>query len=545
MGMTSFTDVFGTDTVPPSEYAYSRVLVSGLVEFVWPEQAGPGDVPLAMITELTDSALMATPLAVAGDIKLPPADQASVGRDFLLVNIGSVSYAIIDSVGNPVTVIDSGIAKYFYLHDNETPGGLWRVLTYGAGTSAADAASLAGFGLQADGMKLNSNNLGREIGGDYTITFQDRAHIANVIFGTNTISLPQSSAPGIGEGFWVGIRNSSIGSQTIEGFASETINGSLSFTLGPNESALFYNTGSGWITVGYGRDVNFVFSEYVVNAAVGDVTLSSSDVSGRMIRVSGTATQNFTVTLPTIDNIYFVIVEGGMGGFSVTFKTAIGIGVTLTANQNVILYCDGTNINLAVTVTAVSSVNLNDGSALNPSLKFFLDQDTGIFRPGSNQVGIAAGGLNVGTFTTNGLVGSVVFVPTGGITSTTVADALAELDSELAATTAFSVPRTGPTGSAVVPAGTTAQRDPTPLDGYMRFNATLQQFEGFYNGTWQSVGGGQLLGNAVTKAIFYNSQAIAENLTVGTGVNGGTFGPVTINDGFAVTVNDGSVWSIV
>lgn len=126
----------------------------------------------------------------------------------------------------------------------------------------------------------------------------------------------------------------------------------------------------------------------------------------------------------------------------------------------------------------------------------------------------------------------------GTLAATELNAALAELDDE-------KVARTLPTGSAVIPAGTTAQRDPAPQNGYMRFNATLQQFEGFYNGVWQSVGGGQLLGNAVTKAIFYNSQAIAENLTVGTGVNGGTFGPVTINDGFAVTVNDGSVWSIV
>lgn len=544
MGSSSFTDVFGTDTVPPSEYAYSRVLVSGQVKLVWPEQAGPGDIALSMITELTDALLAATPL-IPGDVVLPSADQVSVGRDFILVNIGSASYLVVDSVGNSVATIPSGIAKYFYLQDNDTPAGQWKVLTYGAGTSAADASSLAGFGLKADGTRLSSNNLGREIGGDYTVTAQDRAHIANVISGTNTISMPQSSAEGIGEGFWVGIRNSSIGSQTIEGFAAETINGSLTFTLGPNESALFFNTGSGWITVGYGRDVNFVFSEYVVNAAVGDVTLSSSDVSGRMIRVAGTASANFTVTLPTIDNIYFVIVEAGMGGFSVTFKTAIGIGVTLTANQNVILYCDGTNVNLAVTVTAVSSVNLNDGSALNPSMKFFLDQDTGIYRPGSNQFGIAAGGVNVGTFTTDGLVGQVVFTPTGGISATTVAGALAELDAEMLATNAFTVPRTGPTGSAVVPAGTTAERDVSPLDGYMRFNATLQQFEGFYNGTWQSVGGGQLLGNAVTKAIFYNNQHIAENLTVAAGTNGGTFGPVTINDGFSVTISTGCVWSIV
>ena len=49
--------------------------------------------------------------------------------------------------------------------------------------------------------------------------------------------------------------------------------------------------------------------------------------------------------------------------------------------------------------------------------------------------------------------------------------------------------RTGATGSLRSPAGTTAQRDGTPAAGYLRFNVTLNQFEG-YNGTvWAPMGG--------------------------------------------------------
>ena len=47
------------------------------------------------------------------------------------------------------------------------------------------------------------------------------------------------------------------------------------------------------------------------------------------------------------------------------------------------------------------------------------------------------------------------------------------------------------------------------------------------------------------KAIFFNAQNIGEDLDVRAGENGGTFGPVTVDDGFTVTVADGSVWSVV
>lgn len=120
------------------------------------------------------------------------------------------------------------------------------------------------------------------------------------------------------------------------------------------------------------------------------------------------------------------------------------------------------------------------------------------------------------------------------------------------ATTAFAVgevakavPRTSTTGSAVIPSGTSAQRDGTPVEGMIRYNTDLVQYESYLNGNWAPLGSGQTLGNALTKAIFYNANTISENITIQTGTNGGTFGPVTISDGFTVTVSEGSTWSIV
>jgi hypothetical protein len=51
------------------------------------------------------------------------------------------------------------------------------------------------------------------------------------------------------------------------------------------------------------------------------------------------------------------------------------------------------------------------------------------------------------------------------------------------------VQKTSSTGSAIVPTGSTVQRDASPLAGYFRFNTTNTSFEG-YNGTaWAPVGG--------------------------------------------------------
>ena len=60
-----------------------------------------------------------------------------------------------------------------------------------------------------------------------------------------------------------------------------------------------------------------------------------------------------------------------------------------------------------------------------------------------------------------------------------------------------------------------------------------------------TVAGGQYFGSASVKAIAYNSQTIGENVTVTTGNNGLSAGPITISDGFTVTVESGAYWTIV
>jgi hypothetical protein len=70
-----------------------------------------------------------------------------------------------------------------------------------------------------------------------------------------------------------------------------------------------------------------------------------------------------------------------------------------------------------------------------------------------------------------------------------------------------------------------------------------------YNGTnWVNStpsGGGQFFGSATVKAIAYNANTIAENVTVTAGNNGLSAGPITISSTYTVTVETGAVWVIV
>ena len=113
------------------------------------------------------------------------------------------------------------------------------------------------------------------------------------------------------------------------------------------------------------------------------------------------------------------------------------------------------------------------------------------------------------------------------------------------------VTKTSTTGSGQLPVGTTAQRDGSPSSGFIRFNSTDSVFEG-YNGTeWGSIGGGGpgLDGGGTDEdsVIRTNKNQISGNvsLTIPTGSNGMSAGPITITSGSSVTISSGANWHIV
>lgn len=103
--------------------------------------------------------------------------------------------------------------------------------------------------------------------------------------------------------------------------------------------------------------------------------------------------------------------------------------------------------------------------------------------------------------------------------------------------------RTGATGSTILPAGTTAQRDGSPSAGYFRYNTTNAAFEGYNGSAWGSVGGAS--GGGGNPFVYENDITVTADYTLTTNKNGMSAGPITINSGVTVTVPSGSTWVIV
>jgi len=99
--------------------------------------------------------------------------------------------------------------------------------------------------------------------------------------------------------------------------------------------------------------------------------------------------------------------------------------------------------------------------------------------------------------------------------------------------------KTSATGASIIAAGTTAQRDVSPVNGYFRYNSSLASFEGYVGGAWGGVGGAQAGG-----VIFENALTISASYTMTTSKNGFSVGPITLGNGVAVTVPSGQRWLI-
>lgn len=106
------------------------------------------------------------------------------------------------------------------------------------------------------------------------------------------------------------------------------------------------------------------------------------------------------------------------------------------------------------------------------------------------------------------------------------------------------VSKTSPTGSAVMPTGTTGERDGSPATGYMRFNSTLGKPEVYNGSAWGSVGGGAT-GAGGDEVFVENTTTVTTSYTLTTGKNASSVGPITVNSGVSVTVPSGARWVVL
>jgi hypothetical protein len=299
-------------------------------------------------------------------------------------------------------------------------------------------------------------------------------------------------------------------------------------------------TGNGGKVLGVNSGATDV--EWISSAGSGSVTsvaLSAPtgfDVSGSPVTSTGTLGLAFTTgySLPTTasqtnwDTAYTDRNKwdgGATGLVAATGRTSLGLGTAATVADNTLVHLAGTETitgakTFSSTITGSVSGNAGTvtdgvyttGSYANPAWITSL--------AGSKVSGnISGSAATLTTGRTVAITGDLAYTSGSfdGSANVTGTGTLATVNSNVGAFgSSTAIPVVTVNGKGLVTAVSTA-----------------------------TVAGGQYFGSAATKAIAYNSKSIAENVTVTSGNNGLSAGPITISGGFAVTVASGSRWVVL
>lgn len=395
--MTSYVNPYTGQTINPSQVGYESLSISTDTVLEWPINGNVSDV-VANIIEVT-----ATTTGL--NLYMPPATSVSEGQSALIRNIGSNPFTVVKSNGATIATIASGIADYIYVTDNTTNAGSWGAVTFGAGTSAANSAELAGAGLLASGVTLNQAYNVTSIFSDYTLLPADRATFQVWASGAGTITLPSASA--VGNNWFVMLRNGGSGILDVAPVGTDEINGDSGTQLQIGESFVIVSDGTNWSTFGYGQSAEFFFTQLSKVVTGGTVTLSAAEAANIIQEYTGTLTSNCEVILPPTVQLYS-LQNKTTGSYTLTFKTAASGALTtiVPQGQTYLVVCDGTNVynTQASSGGGSSTITLANGSAAAPSLNFVGDTVTGLYLQGSQQLGLAIGGVNAATLTATGLL---------------------------------------------------------------------------------------------------------------------------------------------
>ena len=314
------------------------------------------------------------------------------------------------------------------------------------------------------------------------------------------------------------------------------------------------------------------------------------------------------------------VLESSNGGALVSFTGNIkDVFVTYPAEKAVYFdTADAVNIdNLKLDGNTISSTNTNGNIVLAPNGSGDVQLDADTVRVGDSNAAATVttngtgnltistnGGTNSGTIVINqGVDGNIAISPNG--TGTVIINTDLDVDNvningNTISTTdtngnlTFTPNGTGygifsGTQAILLPKGNnTTERPGTPVSGMLRYNTTINEFEG-YNGTaWASVGGSAISNDTSTASDLYptfvdatsgtaldiytsnakllykpstgelkvsapvasngilvNNTTVAASYTIASGSNGMSVGPMTVNSGVTVTVSSGQRWLVL
>ena len=418
----SYVSPFTADVIVPGVTTYNQITLISNSVLAWPDSQAVSSTIGSNVfyaARIIDIQSQSANLVLA----LPPGSQAATGTDILIRNKGANSIFITDSGGNQQTIIQAGVSIWFYLTTNDTATGSWSNVTFGTGTSQADAVSLAGGGVAVDSSSKLSINFpvttvtASSFSLDYTSN--GKTYNWSTTSGTGACTLPNN----VQEGWTVLVKNNGTGALSLSppsGWTVDSVTGSGAIQLLPGESTFIIAQPSvlNFVTIGRNRLSNFYFSASIqdINSTGSIIDLRQYATIIQRYRNSGTG-QASTVYLPASTNTYYIV---NTTGFDLTFQvgsTVIGNVARIQAGTAATAVCDGTNV-YATNSIPVGSLTIDSSSSSAPSIKASGQTNTGLFAS-TGTVGLTILGGGTGNSTLTLTQKSIILSPgtTGYITA--------------------------------------------------------------------------------------------------------------------------------
>lgn len=391
--MPTYVSPFTGDVVQQTDVTYYPLDFSADTQLYWPLVLNGEQVPASRIMDCTPSTSGLT-------VFLPNAAQGANGIDILFRNFGTDTFFVEQYGGGGSVSIAPGVSKYFYLSDNSTEAGVWQNVTFGAGTSSADAASLAGPGLAAISGKLSTSQTVNTSSSVPTINNASRTQTYIWTGGNGTWNLPNPAT--LTAGWFIGFRNNGSGAVNIVPYAGSLINDTTNVTINPQDSGfIFFQSSTGeFYTLGLQTPANVTFSSavYDVDSIIGPSLslVSYAPIIQTYVNLSGTRTTDLTVTLPATTQLYILINDTTTTSYDIQFAiSGSSAPPTVLAPGNIITALSDGNQLIILAQNSSTYFYAADGSALLPSFSFLSDTSTGMYLTGVGLLNFTANGANM------------------------------------------------------------------------------------------------------------------------------------------------------
>lgn len=395
MTTPTYTSPFTGTVVTPTDVSYYALSFSSDTQLYWPSSVSAGQVVAARIIDCVASTTGLT-------ISLPDALQGALGTDILFRNLGLNDFVVEDANGGGSFTVAVGMARYVYLTDNSTLGGVWGNVEFGAGTSFADAAQLQGAGLTTISGKLATTQNLVNVTSTPVTSINDASRASTFVWGggAGTFNLPAISS--LSEGWFIGFRNNGTGVLTMAPVSPTQINKQTTITANPGDSGyiLYDATAAAFITVGLTAPANITFTSatYDVDAIVGNTfsLVNYAPIIQKYIAQTDTRVDTLTVTLPATTQLYILINDTDHADYDIQFNVSgsLSPALVVTTGNIATVLCDGQSLFL-LSQTSSSQFYAVDGVEAAPSYAFINDVSTGMYLPDTGVLGLSANGVEL------------------------------------------------------------------------------------------------------------------------------------------------------